>query len=187
MLMEGLDIAFEQRVIPDIDESFPSDLPHPDIPIYISKQKAKAYIPTLKEDELLITADTVVLLNNRVLGKPHNQEEARSMLASLSNNIHTVVTGVCFSRCMGIIHTIAAESKVHFGKLSPEEINYYINQYKPFDKAGAYGIQEWIGYVAIHQIEGSFYNVMGLPIHQIYQTLRNWCDIEKNIVPLPSE
>ncbi len=173
-LLKGLDIPFEVRALPNHKEEYPKDLPLEQIPLYLAKQKATYYINSLKQNELLITADTVVIVKERVLGKPSNHEEATKMLQMLSDNCHTVVTGVAFSRPSGILKAFSSKSQVFFAKLSKDEINYYLDHYKPYDKAGSYGIQEWIGYVGIQRIEGSFYNVMGLPIHLVYQTLKSW-------------
>lgn len=173
-LLKGLDIPFEVRAVPTLEEDYPIDLDLEQIPLYLAAQKASYYIPTLQENELLITADTVVLVNGEVLGKPANREEATEMLQLLSDKCHSVVTGVAFSRPQGIKELFSSKSRVYFSKLSKEDIDYYLDHYKPYDKAGSYGIQEWIGYVGIQRIEGSFYNVMGLPIHLIYQTLKDW-------------
>lgn len=173
-LLNGIDIPFEVRTLPNVEEDYPIDLPLHEIPRYLSAQKARYYIPTLANDELLITADTVVLVKNEVLGKPLSKAEAEEMLKKLSGECHTVITGVSFSRPSGIKHMLQASSKVYFAPLTNDEISYYLERYRPYDKAGSYGIQEWIGYVAIQRIEGSFYNVMGLPIHLIYHVLKNW-------------
>lgn len=178
-LLKGLDIPFEVRTLTNVDEDYPIDLDLEQIPLYLAAKKASYYIPTLTSEELLITADTVVLVNGDVLGKPTDKQEAKEMLQILSGNCHTVVTGVAFSRPTGIHKMLTSKSKVFFAELSDEEIDYYLEKYKPYDKAGSYGIQEWIGYVAIQKIEGSFYNVMGLPIHLIYQTLKDWNLYEK--------
>lgn len=175
-LLKRLDLPFETRLIPDIDESYPADIPLDKVPRFLAEAKARSYISTLASNELLITADTVVLLGEKLLGKPSSREEASAMLGALAGNWHRVVTGVSFSRPQGICYSMEAESRVLFATLSDEEINYYLDHYHPYDKAGSYGIQEWIGFVAIRAIEGSFYNVMGLPIHLIYQTLREWAE-----------
>lgn len=177
-LLKGLDIPFEIRSRKDIKEHYPEDLDPEAIPQYLATLKASYFLPELKENELLITADTVVIVNGSVLGKPTDIDEAREMLQRLSGECHTVVTGVAFTRPSGIRKSFRAKSRVFFAKLDPQEIDYYLNRYKPYDKAGSYGIQEWIGYVAIRRIEGSFYNVMGLPIHLVYKTLKQWKSYE---------
>lgn len=151
------------------DESFPPNLYAQEIPEYLAEKKSLLY--ALKENELLITADTIVWINNTVLNKPTNLNEAKQMLKLLSNNVHSVYTGVCIKTPH---HTFifSDESKVYFKKLSDKEIDYYVETYKPLDKAGAYGVQEWLGAAAIYKIEGSYFNVMGLPIHLIYQHLK---------------
>lgn len=183
-LLEGLDLPFETRGMANIEEDYPLDLALEEIPLYIAAEKAIAYIPDLKDNDLLITADTVVIVSGEVLGKPGNRQEAQEMLEKLSDSGHTVVTGVAFSRPNGIHKLFSSRSEVYFAKLEKEEINYYLDKYKPYDKAGSYGIQEWLGYVAIRRIDGSFYNVMGLPIHLIYQTLKEWTEYEKKVVSL---
>ncbi|HJA16043.1 MAG TPA: septum formation protein Maf, partial [Candidatus Butyricimonas faecavium] len=136
-----------------------------------SKVKAEAFREELKANEVLITADTVVCIHNRILGKPADRKEAILMLQELSGNRHQVVTGVSVTTCMEQL-SFSSLTDVFFKQLSSEEIEFYVDTYKPFDKAGAYGIQEWIGYIGIERIEGSFYNVMGLPIQKLYETLR---------------
>jgi septum formation protein len=167
-LMKLLDIPFTSISL-NADESFPSHLQAEEIAEFLAEKKSFLY--SLKEDELLITADTIVWINNTVLNKPANADEAKKMLKMLSNNEHSVFTGVCIRTQH---HTIvfSDESKVSFKKLSDKEMDYYIHQYKPFDKAGAYGVQEWIGAIGISKIEGSYFNVMGLPVHLIYQHLK---------------
>ncbi|GIV27737.1 MAG: Maf-like protein [Bacteroidia bacterium] len=167
-LMKLLDIPFECISL-NADETFPFDLQAEEIAEYLAEKKSSLY--TLKENELLITADTIVWINNQVLNKPKDIEEARRMLRLLSNNVHSVYTGVCI-RTMNKKVVFSDEAKVYFKKLTEEEIDYYVEQYKPFDKAGAYGVQEWIGAVAISKIEGSYFNVMGLPVHLVYQHLK---------------
>ena len=170
-LLAGLDISFEVKVIPGLEENYPDSLQPEEIPAFLSKQKAEAYIPTLEKNVLLITADTIVWNENQVIGKPADREEAIEMLKSLSGHEHHVVTGVCLTTTEKQI-TFAVTSAVRFSNLSEEEILYYVDKYKPFDKAGAYGIQEWIGYVGVEGISGSFYNVMGLPVQRLYQELK---------------
>lgn len=172
-LLAGLNLAFEVRVLPDIDESYPGDLPVDEIPGYIAKSKAKAYIPGLTENELLITADTIVSCAGKVLGKPVDRDDAVSILHQLSGRTHEVITGVCITTNEKDI-CFSVTSSVSFASLTDDEISYYIDKYKPYDKAGAYGIQEWIGYIAVEGINGSFYNVMGLPIQRLYRELKNF-------------
>ena len=168
-LMAGLDIPFESVVI-DADESYPTDLQGGDIPAYISRAKAQAYTHLLKENELLITADTIVWCNGMMLGKPHDEADACRMLGLLSGRTHQVYTGVTFTLNQQM-ETIVDKTDVTFRTLSDEEIQHYVKQYKPLDKAGAYGVQEWIGYVGVESIHGSYFNVMGLPVERVYQYL----------------
>lgn len=172
-LLAGLDLDFEVKVIPGLEEHYPATLQPEEIPVFLAQQKAAAYIPTLPEKTLLITADTIVWNRNEVIGKPKNREEAIQMLQSLSGHEHHVVTGVCLTttekqKAFSVI------SAVKFATLTDEEIGYYVDKYQPFDKAGAYGIQEWIGYVGVESINGSFYNVMGLPVQRLYQELKKF-------------
>lgn len=172
-LLRGLDISFAVQVLPDVDESFPHELRAGNIPLYLAKKKSEAYHSIMLEDVILITADTIVWLDDHVLGKPADQPEAVKMLKQLSGKIHHVYTGVCV-RSLNKQVDFVADSKVHFSKLTEEEIQYYVERYHPLDKAGSYGVQEWIGYIGVKSIEGSFYNVMGLPIHQLYEILKMW-------------
>ncbi|SBW02335.1 Maf-like protein [uncultured Dysgonomonas sp.] len=170
-LLSGLDIAYEIKTLPDIDESYPDHLQGEDIAIYIAKEKAEAYRTFLDNDTLLITADTIVLLDGNVYGKPLDEEDAKRMLRDLSGQTHSVVTGVCITtkekrRAFGV------SSEVRFAQLEEDEIEYYVTKYKPLDKAGAYGVQEWIGYIAVEYISGSYFNIMGLPIQRLYQELK---------------
>jgi septum formation protein len=169
-LLSGLGVPFEVRPMPDIDESYPVSLQAEEIPLYIARKKAKAYLPALKEDELLITADTIVWIHHTVLGKPADKADAIRMLQTLSGQTHQVMTGVCLTTQTKTI-SFSVTSGVRFATLAEEDIEYYVDNYRPYDKAGAYGIQEWIGYVAVEGIEGSFYNVMGLPIQRVYKEL----------------
>ena len=172
-LLAGLDIDFEVQVIPGIDESFPDTLPAFDVPVYIARKKAEAYIPSMPADELLITADTIVWTFGEILGKPKDREDAIAMLRKLSGRVHEVITGVCITTKEKTI-SFSASSAVSFARVDEEEIVYYVDKYRPFDKAGSYGIQEWIGYVAVEAINGSFYNVMGLPVRLLYQELKKF-------------
>lgn len=170
-LLGGLGISFKVRTLQDIDESYPDTLRGEEIPIYISGKKAEAYRQTMADDELIITADTIVYDNNKVLGKPRNREEAIHMLRELSGHAHEVITGVSIVTKEKTVQ-FASTSKVFFTALTDEEIAYYVDAYQPFDKAGAYGIQEWIGFVGVTRIEGSYFNVMGLPIQRLYTELK---------------
>lgn len=170
-LLAGLGIDFEVRVLPDIDESYPEGkLATADIPRYIAEKKAEAYLDCMGSDELIITADTVVIVGDEVLGKPADGDEARVMLGKISGRTHQVVTGVCIVTC-GRRTSFSVSTDVTFKVLTDEETDYYISEYRPFDKAGAYGIQEWIGYVGVTGLEGSYFNVMGLPVQRIYSEL----------------
>ena len=171
-LLGGLGIPFTVRTIDGIDESYPADLDGADIPLHIARQKAAAYLPTLAPDELLITADTIVYLDNRVIGKPKDEDEAIRMLHTLSGRTHKVITGVSLSTTKQT-RAFAAVSLVTFAPLSEEEIDYYVHTFHPLDKAGAYGVQEWIGMVGVKRIEGSYFNVMGLPVQRLYEELRH--------------
>ncbi len=168
-LLAGLGYEFEVRVIPGIDESYPEGLTMEEIPQYIAHEKASAY--DVGEDELLLTADTVVVLDQEVLGKPHDEADAARMLHELSGRTHHVITGVCL-KTSSAQRRFSVTTEVTFKTLTDEEINYYISHYRPFDKAGAYGIQEWIGYIGVTGIRGSYFNVMGLPVQRIYQELQ---------------
>lgn len=172
-LLSGLDIEYETRVIPNVDESYPNTIPLEDVANYLAKKKASAYMPELKDEELLITSDTIVLLGNMILGKPANEEESALMLRTLSSKTHEVITAVCLTSKKKEV-CFSDTSLVTFGKLTDTEISYYVSKYKPFDKAGAYGVQEWIGYMAVERIEGSYYNVMGLPVFKLYKELKEF-------------
>ena len=168
-LLAGLDIPFEVRVIEDIDESYPDTLPTGEIAEYIAQKKAAAY--EVGNDEVLITADTIVVLDGKVLGKPHDLDDAAAMLQQLSGKTHRVITGVCIKNSVKQ-KSFSVVSEVTFKSLSDNEISYYVNRYKPLDKAGAYGVQEWIGYIGVTSLSGSYYNVMGLPVQRIYEVLK---------------
>lgn len=170
-LLAGLDIPFEVRVLPDISESCPAGLSACDTAEYISVEKAEAYKAVMADDELVITADTVVIVDDVVLGKPHDHDDACRMLRMLSGRTHHVTTGVCLTTKTAQRH-FSVTTEVTFKQLSDEEIEYYVTRYKPFDKAGAYGVQEWIGYIGVTGLNGSYYNVMGLPVQRIYEELR---------------
>ena len=172
-LLAGLDIDFQVRVIDGIDESYPADLPTRQIAEYISQKKAAAYRESMAVDELVITADTIVVLGDEVMGKPHDEADACRMLHELSGKTHQVYTGYCLQKGDKTVSGTVC-SDVTFKELSDEEITHYVSEYKPLDKAGAYGIQEWIGYIGITGIRGSYYNVMGLPVQRIYEELKKF-------------
>ena len=174
-LLAGLDIPFEVRVLQDIDESYPHELPVSEIAEFISRKKASAYLQTMSSDELVITADTVVILGQEVMGKPHDETEAKHMLSALSGHTHQVTTGVTLSTHDRQL-SFSVTTDVTFKNLSSDEIDYYVSTYRPMDKAGAYGIQEWIGYIGVTALEGSYFNVMGLPVQRIYEALRTFCE-----------
>ena len=175
-LLEGLGIPFCVRVIEGLDESFPEDLPIEDIPVYISKQKASVYAKCIAEDEVVLTADTVVVCQGQVLGKPKDEDDARRMLNLLSGRTHEVITGVTV-KTREEEKSFSVVTEVQFKSLTPQEIDFYIRRFKPFDKAGAYGIQEWIGYIGVISIHGSYFNVMGLPVQRIYEELKTFFPI----------
>ena len=170
-LMAGLGLPFTAISI-DADETYPADLQAGDIPIYISRAKARAYAPQLQDDELLITADTIVWCDGQMLGKPKDEEEACAMLRQLSNKTHQVYTAVTFAQKGKEPETVVDKTDVTFGELTEEEIRYYVQNYRPLDKAGAYGVQEWIGYAGCVRLEGSYFNVVGFPTHLVYQVLK---------------
>ncbi len=172
-LLQGIDIDFEIKVLPDIDESYPASLPVEEVAEFIAEKKASSYTNNLKEDELLITADSVVILDGAIFGKPNNKEEANAMLTALSGKAHRVISGVCLATLEKQV-SFSVTSEVLFSELSNEEIEYYINRYSPFDKAGSYGIQEWIGYIGVEHLSGSYFNIMGLPIQRLYRELKNF-------------
>lgn len=172
-LLAGLGLPFDVRVLPGIDETYPDNLQEGDIPLYISRAKAKAYLPSLQPDELLITADTIVWLEGCVMEKPRDEAEACEMLRRLSGKTHQVFTGVCLSTTEKQT-SFSCRSDVTFCQLDEEEIQHYVREYHPLDKAGAYGVQEWIGYIGVEHIEGSFFNVVGLPVQRLYQALKQF-------------
>ena len=169
-LLRGIDIDFEIKVLPNIDESYPVDLPSEEVAEFVALKKASSYINNLQKDELMITADTVVILDNKIYGKPVNKEEAKKMLSDLSGKTHHVISGVCLTSTIKQ-SSFSVVSKVVFSILTNEEIEYYIERYAPFDKAGSYGVQEWIGYIGVEHINGSYFNIMGLPIQRLYREL----------------
>ena len=172
-LLAGLGVDFEVRVLPDIDESYPASLPALQTAEYIACKKAAAYREVMADDELVITADTVVIVGDEVLGKPSDAAEAALMLRKLSGRTHHVVTGVCLTTCEQTVQ-FSVRTDVTFKQLTDDEIDFYIKKYQPFDKAGAYGIQEWIGYIGCTGLNGSYYNVMGLPVQRIYTELQQF-------------
>ncbi len=172
-LLAGLDIPFEVRVLPDIAESYPDNLPVSQIAEYIAREKAYAYRAVMADDDLIITADTVVIVDDEVLGKPIDAADARRMLRLLSGRSHQVITGVCLTTRQQQ-RPFSVQTDVTFKPLTDEEINYYVDVCKPFDKAGAYGIQEWIGYIGVTGLQGSYFNVMGLPVQRIYMELQSF-------------
>ncbi|MBQ7811207.1 MAG: septum formation protein Maf [Bacteroidales bacterium] len=169
-LLGGLDIKFEIDTHNDFEEVYDPAVPHEKIPEILSEGKSYGFHRELEDDEILITSDTLVLCGDRVMGKPHSREEAFDMLKTLSGRGHKVITAVTIRDCKKC-STLSDTAIVHFKELSDNEIWYYIDNYKPFDKAGAYGIQEWIGYIGIGKIEGSFFTIMGLPVHLVYLQL----------------
>ena len=172
-LLAGLGIDFEVRTLAGIDESYPDHLQGEAIAAYISKAKAEAYRATLAPNDLVITADTIVSVDGNVLGKPANEAEAHQMLQLLSGRTHEVVTGVTLMT-KSQQQTFTATTSVTFAPLTEAEITHYVTHYRPLDKAGAYGIQEWIGMIAVESIQGSYFNVMGLPVQRLYKALRDW-------------
>ena len=173
-LLAGLGLDFTVKVISGIDESWPQDLKGEDISLYISREKAAPYRQTIAEDELVITADTIVYVDGEVLGKPHDKADASRMLRLISGRWHEVITGVTLMTAAKE-RSFAVTTKVRFCNLTDDEINRYVESGLPMDKAGAYGIQEWIGYVGVEAIEGSYFNVVGLPVQRLYRELMNFC------------
>lgn len=173
-LLKGVGLEFSV-LTKDVDESYPSSMSVYDVAPYLSVKKAKAFDDDeLPENYMVITADTVVIVNDTILGKPKDEEEAREMLGMISGKKHSVITGVTI-RTNDKVKTFSATSKVSFEVLDEEEIRYYVDTYKPFDKAGSYGIQEWIGYIGVNSVEGSYFNVMGLPTQKLYKLLKTFC------------
>ena len=169
-LLAGLNVEFMVDTRNNFEEAFPEDMPHCEVPAAMSLGKSMGFWRELEPDEILITSDTMVLLDSLIMGKPHNREEAVEMLLSLSGRTHEVITAVTV-RDQNHCETVSDTTLVTFRELTDEEIVYYIDTCKPYDKAGAYGIQEWIGYAACSSITGSFYNVMGFPVHKVYDEL----------------
>jgi septum formation protein len=171
-LLSGLNIPFTIQVI-DVDETYPAELVGVDIPMYLAEKKANAYSSVMANNTLLITADTIVWHEGQVFNKPTDRESAFNMLQSLSGKTHQVITGVCISS-IDKRKTFHVISEVRFSKINEDEINYYLDNFQPYDKAGAYGVQEWIGYVGVEHISGSYFNVMGLPVQRLYTELKRW-------------
>lgn len=172
-LLQRMGVNFKVRTLFGIDESYPDSLRSEDIVCYISRNKAKAYQSSMAPNELLITADTIVYVDGEVLGKPKNAEQAKEMLHKLSGKTHQVITGVTIVTAKRT-ENFGVTSQVKFTNITDEEINFYVDNYLPFDKAGAYGIQEWIGIVAVEEIKGSYFNVVGLPVQRLYQKLKTF-------------
>ncbi len=170
-LVEEMGFPFEVR-IKEVEENYPADIPVEQVPVYLAELKSTPLLSSLREREILLTSDTVVIHNDTILGKPKDKADAQRMLQILSGTSHKVVTGVCLTSNSHSV-SFAETTIVHFSTLTEREINYYIEKYQPFDKAGSYGIQEWIGAIGIHKIEGCYYNVMGLPVNKIYSVLRD--------------
>ncbi|MCB2221704.1 MAG: septum formation protein Maf [Bacteroidetes bacterium] len=169
-LLKELNIDFDVMPV-DVDEVFPDNLKHKEIALYLSELKAKAFdFKQLCENCLIITSDTIVWLDGKILQKPNDFEDAVRILKTLSGRMHEVITGVTF-RTIDKMHSFHCITKVYFKNLTEEEIRWYVEHYKPYDKAGAYGVQEWIGYLGIEKIEGSYLNVVGLPVHLVYEAL----------------
>ena len=171
-LLEGLNLPFEV-IVREVDEVFPDGMPMEDIPVFLAKLKAEPFLTEQNDNILVITADTIVWIDNEVLGKPLDHQHATEMLRKLSGRKHVVVTGVCLTSKVKQV-AFSSLTDVYFKELSDVEIEYYLDLYHPYDKAGAYGVQEWIGYIAIDRIEGSYFNVMGLPVQRLYEELRKF-------------
>lgn len=172
-LLSGLGIQYEVVSLPEIDETYPPTLTSEEIPIYIARHKAEAYRDMMSPDTMVITADTIVWMDGKVYGKPQNENDARRMLHDLSGRTHTVITGVTITTDEKS-KSFAVSTEVTFATLDDNEIDYYVTHYRPLDKAGAYGIQEWIGYIGVTALSGSYFNVMGLPIQRLYNELKQW-------------
>lgn len=172
-LLQRMGVNFKVRTLFGIDESYPDSLRGEDIVCYISRNKAKAYQSSMAPNALLITADTIVYVDGEVMGKPKNAEQAKEMLHKLSGKTHQVITGVTIVTAKRT-ENFGVTSQVKFTNITDEEINFYVDNYLPFDKAGAYGIQEWIGIVAVEEIKGSYFNVVGLPVQRLYQKLKTF-------------
>lgn len=172
-LLQRLGLPFKVRTLFGVDESFPENLRGEEIALYIARKKAEAYKSSMSSNELLITADTIVCLDGVVMGKPYGAENAKTILRQLSGRVHQVITGVTVLTQVKR-ESFAVTSHVKFANVTEDEIDYYVDNYLPFDKAGAYGIQEWFGLVAVEELRGSYFNVMGLPVQRLYKALRDW-------------
>jgi len=172
-LIKNLGFEYAIRIMPDIDETYPVGLSVEEIPLFIARSKAESYRSTMQPDELLITADTVVVSDNKIMGKPSSRDEAIAMLKSLSGKQHKVITAVVLMTD-GLNKEFTVTTMVDFAALEESEIVYYVDTFNPYDKAGAYGIQEWIGFIGVSGINGSFYNVMGLPVQRVYQYIKSF-------------
>jgi septum formation protein len=170
-LLSGLGVEYTVKTMPDVDESYPDGLSGEEIAKHIARGKAEAYRSLIQADELVITADTIVWLDGTVMGKPKDEEEAKDMLMRLSGKTHQVITGVCLTTA-STQKTFATVTDVTFATLTDEEVDYYVTRYQPMDKAGSYGVQEWIGFVGVENLSGSYFNVMGLPIQRLYTELK---------------
>ena len=171
-LLKGLDIQFEIKT-KEVDESYPLTMKPEQVPVFLAEKKADAFVDLLEKDTILITSDTIVIQGKNILEKPNSIEEGKAMIRKLSGQVHTVVTGVCIRTLEKSIN-FSDETRVLFTDLTDDEIDYYMKNYQPFDKAGSYGVQEWIGYVGIEKLDGSYYNVMGLPVHKVYTALKTF-------------
>ena len=169
--LKDLHIDFVVRT-KDVEEVYPKYLHGKEITNYLAELKSKAFVNDLKEKEVLITADTIVRFNGKVLGKPVDAKDAKAMLRQLSGQAHEVITSVCIKTIKKKI-MINDSTDVYFKELTDDEIDFYVENYRPFDKAGSYGIQEWLGYIAVKKIKGSFFNVMGFPVHKFYKEMMN--------------
>ncbi|MDY0200792.1 MAG: Maf family nucleotide pyrophosphatase [Tenuifilaceae bacterium] len=174
-LLKELGLPFEVRLNGKVNESYPSNMGYLDIPVYLAQKKIEPVVATLANNEILIASDTIVWCKGKVLGKPVNRQDAIDMLTELSGTNHSVVTGVAITDGKRV-QTFSSVTEVYFRSLSDSEKSYYVDNFKPFDKAGAYGIQEWIGYVAVERIEGSYFNVMGLPVQKLYSELLSFLE-----------
>lgn len=174
-LLEQLDLPFEVLVRPT-DETFSADLPVEEVPVYLAEEKAAQFLPDLDDDRLVLCADTVVIIHDQILNKPATFEEACAMLRQLSGQTHRVITGVCLLSASEKV-SVSDTAYVTFGELDEADIQHYVHTYRPYDKAGAYGVQEWAGMVGIERIEGSFYTVMGLPVHKVFRLLRPYLSL----------
>lgn len=171
-LLKGLDINFEIQT-KDVDESYPATMTPEEVPAFLAEKKAAAFEDQLGENTIIITSDTIVIQEGTILEKPQSIEDGKRMIGQLADNKHVVVTGVCI-QSQSKKEVFSDHTQVHFMPLTEAEIDYYMNKYEPFDKAGSYGVQEWIGYVGIEKLEGSYYNVMGLPVHKVYEALKGF-------------